>query len=190
MVTPMQLARGFCAYANGGRLIEPRIVKGFLDEQGNIVARIEPKALRLLPQAIDPITATAMKRILCDVVVRGTATKARSATWNIFGKTGTAHISVNGHYSETKPNSSFIGAASAENPRLVIVMAIHEPDKALGLYGGVVSAPAAGKVLERSLAYLEVPSSPDLPPPPPAIASVLVNYSEKAYTARTASASE
>src|SRR5439155_25405961 len=104
MVTPMQLARGFCAYANGGRLIEPRIVKGFLDAEGNIVSRTAPKALRLLPQAIDPITATAMKRILCDVVVRGTATKARSATWNIFGKTGTAHISTNGNYSETKLN--------------------------------------------------------------------------------------
>src|SRR5207248_9413376 len=163
---------------NGGRLIEPHIIKGVLDEQGNIISRTEPKALRLLPQAIDPITATGMKRILCDVVVRGTATKARSATWNIFGKTGTAHITVNGHYSETKLNSSFIGAAPAENPRLVIAMVIHEPDKALGHYGGVVSAPAAGHVLERSLAYLQVPSSPDLPAPPPSIANVLVNYTE------------
>ena len=83
-----------------------------------------------------------MKRILCDVVVRGTATKARSATWNIFGKTGTAHISQGkGGYSETRFNSSFMGGAPAENPKLIIVMIIHEPDKSLGHYGGVVSAP-------------------------------------------------
>ncbi len=191
MVTPMQICRAFCAYGNGGRLIDPRLVKGFLDAEGNIVSRTEPKALKLMPQAIDPLTAAAMKRILCDVVVRGTAMKARSATWNIFGKTGTAHISQGkGGYSETKLNSSFMGGAPAENPRLVIAMIIHEPDKALGHYGGVVSAPAAGRVLERSLAYLQVPSSPELPPPPPAIASVLVNYSEAIYRNRTASAAE
>ncbi len=43
MVTPMQLARGFCAYANGGRLVQPHIVKGVLDEQGNV---IEPREAR------------------------------------------------------------------------------------------------------------------------------------------------
>ena len=83
-----------------------------------------------------------------------------------------------------------MGGAPAENPRLIIVMAIHEPDKSLGHYGGTVSAPASGRILERSLAYLQIPSSPDLPPPPPAIANVLVNYTEKVYTARTASAAE
>ena len=54
-----------------------------------------------------------MKRILCDVVVRGTGTKARSATWNIFGKTGTAHISEGkAGYSQGRFNSSFIGGAN------------------------------------------------------------------------------
>jgi cell division protein FtsI/penicillin-binding protein 2 len=191
MVTPMQLARGFCCYANGGRLIEPHVVKGALDVEGNVVSRAERKSLKLMPEAIDPITSTAMKRILCDTVVRGTAMKARSATWNIFGKTGTAHISEGrSGYSETRLNSSFMGGAPAENPRLVIVMVIHEPDKSLGHYGGVVSAPAAGRILERCLAYLQVPASPNLPPPPAAIAEKLVGYNEKVYTARTASASE
>ena len=85
-------------------------------------------------------------------------------------------------------NSSFMGGAPAENPRLIVMMVIHEPDKSLGHYGGDVSAPAAARILERSLAYLEVPSSPDLPPPPPEIASVLWNYNAKLYGIRTARA--
>ena len=189
MVTPMQLARAFCAYGNGGHLVQPRIIKGTLDADGNLLDRNDPKPLKLMPQAIDHLTSLAVKRILCDVVVRGTATKARSATWNIFGKTGTAHISQGkSGYSETRLNSSFMGGAPAEDPKLVIMMVIHEPDKSLGHYGGVVSGPAAGRILERALAYLEVPSSPDLPPPPPEIASVLWGYNAKLYTDRTARA--
>ena len=56
MVTPMQLARAFCAYANGGHLVQPRIIKGTLDAEGNIISRNDPKPLKLMPQAIDPVT--------------------------------------------------------------------------------------------------------------------------------------
>jgi cell division protein FtsI/penicillin-binding protein 2 len=190
MVTPMQIARAFCAYANGGRLVDPRLIKGFLDEQGNVVARTEPKKITLFPQAIDPYTAAGMRRIMCDVVVRGTATRARSATWNIFGKTGTAHIAQHGSYQDAKLNSSFIGGAPADNPRVIIAMIIHEPDKSIAHYGGTVSAPAAGRVLERTLAYLQIPKSPDLSPPPPEVAKVLWNYNEKIYADRTAMVDE
>ncbi len=191
MVTPIQLARAFSAYANGGRLVEPRIVRGVLDAEGNVISRTDPKGLKMLPQAVDPVTAAGMKRILCDTVVRGTATKSRSVNWNIFGKTGTAHISEGAAgYSTTKFNSSFIGGAPAESPRLIIAMVIHEADRSLAHFGGTVSAPAAGQALERSLAYLQVPKSPDLPPPPPMIANVLVNYSQSVYTNRTASVAE
>jgi cell division protein FtsI/penicillin-binding protein 2 len=181
MVTPIQLARAYCAYANGGRLVKPTLVKGFLDPDGRIVPRTRPTEFQMLPEVLDPVTAAEMKRIMCDVVVRGTATKARSDTWNIFGKTGTAHIAVNGHYSTEKFNSSFMCGAPAENPRLVVTLIIHEPDKSIAHYGGNVSGPAAKRLVERALTYLQVPSSPDLPPPPPQIASVLVGYNEKLY---------
>ncbi|MEA2707446.1 MAG: hypothetical protein QOF78_47 [Phycisphaerales bacterium] len=190
MVTPMQLARAFCAYANGGRIVDPRLVKGFLDAEGNIVSKTETKQLKLYPQAIDIYTAAGMRRIMSDIVVRGTATRARSATWNLFGKTGTSHVAQHGSYQDAKLNSSFIGGAPAEAPRLIIALIIHEPDKSLAHYGGTVSAPAAGRVLERSLAYLQVPKSPDLPPPPAEIAKVLWNYNAKVYTDRTASVEE
>jgi hypothetical protein len=67
-------------------------------------------------------------------------------------------------------------------------MVIHEPDRNWAIknnlmyYGGTVAAPGAGKVLEQTLRYLQVPASPPLTPPPPAIASVLVRFDPKVYT--------
>lgn len=182
MVTPLQLARGFCTYANGGKLVKPHLIKGVLDPTGNLIARSQLVDPRTLPQVIDPDSAIQIRRILSDVVVRGTATGNRSKTWNIFGKTGTAHISQgkNG-YNDSKYTSSFVGGAPLENPRLVVTMIIHEPDKSIAHYGGTVSAPAACRLIERTLGYLQVPASPDLPPPPPEVAKSLWNFNPKLY---------
>lgn len=185
MVTPMQLARAFCVFANGGRLVTPHLVKGVLDAQGNVVTRAHPADVELLPQVLDAVTAAQMKRILADVPIRGTAQSsgARSMVWNIFGKTGTAHISEGkAGYSATKFNSSFVGGAPAENPQLVIAFVIHEPDRSKAHFGGTVAAPGASRVLQRSLAYLQTPRSPDLPLPPPSVANVLYNYNPKVYS--------
>jgi cell division protein FtsI (penicillin-binding protein 3) len=192
MVTPMQLCRAFAAYANGGHLVTPRVVKGSLAPDGSIASRHDAANLQLMPAVIDPQTALDVRRVLCDTLVRGTATKARSKTWNIFGKTGTAHVSGGKDgYNESKYTSSFVGGAPFENPRVVIAMIIHEPDKSLAHYGGTVAAPGAGRLIERVLAYLQVEPSPSLPLPPPSIAAVLHNYQEKLYrTGQTASLRE
>lgn len=183
MVTPLQLARGMCAFANGGRLVQPRLIKGVLDADGGIVSRTPEYALKMLPEVLDPYTATQMRRILADVPMRGTAAAhARSKVWNMFGKTGTAHISQDtGGYDEQNYTSSFIGGAPYENPKLVIAVVIHEPDKSKGHHGGAVAAPAAMHTLERCLAYLQIPASPPLAPPPPQIANLLHNYDPKLY---------
>ncbi|MBV8780072.1 MAG: penicillin-binding protein 2, partial [Phycisphaerae bacterium] len=192
MVTPMQLCRAMCAYGNGGHLVTPRVVKGVLDPDngGDIEAlpgqSSNPPALDQMPQVVDPNVAAQVRRILCDVVIRGTAIKARSKTWNIFGKTGTAHITKGGSYNEQSFTSSFVGGAPYEDPQLIVAMIIHEPDRTKGHYGGVVSAPAATHVLERSLAYMQVPASPDLPLPAANVASVLWEYDANLYTDRTA----
>jgi cell division protein FtsI (penicillin-binding protein 3) len=197
MVTPLQLARGFCAYANGGRLVTPRLIKGALDENGQVVARYESEDLAKMPEVVEPTTSALMRRIMCDTLVRGTAKTARSNLWNIFGKTGTAHVSLKGQrgYSDDKYTSSFIGGAPYENPRLVIAFVVHEPDKEKALsenksyYGGAVAAPGASKALERSLAYLQVPASPDLPLPPQNIQNVLYDFSPKVYERKIQTAS-
>jgi cell division protein FtsI/penicillin-binding protein 2 len=199
MVTPLQLARAFCAYANGGKLVTPRLVKGFLDADGNVVERRKPTDFDMLPQVVDPQTAKLVRRILCDVPIRGTARSARSNTWNIFGKTGTAHISLGPGkgYSPTLFNSSFLAGCPAEDPRLVTAFIIHRPHadrsndpqvRLLGHYGGSVAGPGATRMFERCMAYLNVPGSPDLPLPPEHIQQVLWEFNPKAYL-RTARAS-
>src|SRR5208282_5694860 len=164
--------RAFCCYANGGKLVETHLLKGRLDSQGNIVERTAFTAFDELAQPIDSRTAGDVRRILCDVVIRGTARGQRSANWNIFGKTGTAHIAEGHGYSATRFNSSFIAGAPYENPRLVVAFVVHDPDKSIAHYGGWVAAPAACHLLARSLTYQDVPPSPDLPLPPPQVARV------------------
>jgi cell division protein FtsI/penicillin-binding protein 2 len=178
MVTPLQLARGFCAYANGGRLVKPTIVRGVLDADGRVVSKTKPGTLELMPEVLDPVTAAEMKRVLCDTVIRGTASKARSDVWNIFGKTG---------YDDQRYTSSFLAGAPAEDPQIVVAFIIHEPDKEYALannrqyFGGAVAAPGASKLIERVLTYLNVPESPELTAPPPQIAGVLYQFNPKAY---------
>ncbi len=181
-ITPLQLCRNFCAYANGGRLIRPTIIKGTLGPNGQIIPLHKATPLADCPRMISTETEMQMRQILCDVVVRGTATKARSEYWNLFGKTGTAHISEgkNG-YSLTRFTSSFICAAPAENPRMVIAFIIHEPDPAIAHFGGTVSAPGASQMMQRALTYLQVPPSPELELPPASVRPKLVDFNEKEY---------
>lgn len=188
MVTPLQLARAFSVYANGGKLVTPHLLLGTVDPQGNVMSRQRPVSFDSLPQVLDPDTAAEMRRILCDVVIRGTAEGMRSKTWNISGKTGTAHIAEAHGYSLTRFNSSFMCTAPYENPRIVVVCVIHDPDRAIAHYGGKVAAPAAVKFIERAFTYMEVPASPDLPLPDPKVASVLWDYSDKDYTDRSVGA--
>jgi cell division protein FtsI/penicillin-binding protein 2 len=188
MVTPLQLARAFCAYANGGRLVRPTLVRGVLDADGGLVSKNKPGALEMMPEVLDPKTADEMRRVLCDTVVRGTASKARSDVWNIFGKTGTAHISQGrAGYSDSKYTSSFLAGAPAEDPRVVIAFIIHEPDKEYArqnnrsYYGGAVAAPGASAAIERILTYYQVPASPELEVPPAHITNVLWKFKPSVY---------
>ncbi|MGC4031020.1 MAG: penicillin-binding transpeptidase domain-containing protein [Tepidisphaeraceae bacterium] len=180
-VTPLQLARGMCAYANGGRLVDPHVIGGTLDENGRLLPTVPRKPFSACPQVVDSAVSADVRRVLCDVLIRGTASKARGSIYNIFGKTGTAHSAVNGQYNESNYTSSFIGGAPFENPRLVIAVVVHDPDKSLAHFGGTVAAPAATNILEQSLQYLQVPASGDLPLPPPNVAEHLYAYNAKLY---------
>jgi len=186
MVTPLQLARAFCAVANGGRLVQPHIVEGTLDPDGNVLLKNPPPPFDQLPQVLDEKTSIELRRILCDVVIRGTAAGAhcRSAIWNIAGKTGTSHISLGkAGYSPTRYNSSFMGCAPAENPKIVVLFVIHDPHADVP-YGGLIAAPGACRVITRALTYMQTPPSPALPLPPADIAAKLYNFKASQITDR------
>jgi cell division protein FtsI (penicillin-binding protein 3) len=186
MVTPLQLAHAFCAYANGGRLPEVRVLRGVVDDKGQVISSRPHADYGTLPVVIDPQAAMKVRRILADVPLRGTASSIKTGApnwyvWNIFGKTGTAHISEGrAGYSAHRYNSTFLGGAPFEKPRLVIAMTLHDPGTAAH-YGGAVSGPASARILTRSLAYLQVDPSPELDPPPADIAAHLVRFVANVY---------
>jgi cell division protein FtsI (penicillin-binding protein 3) len=108
-------------------------------------------------QVIAPDTATAVRRMLEEVVrPGGTGTKASVTGYRIAGKTGTAWKFAAGGYSEDKYISIFAGLAPASDPRLAAVVVIDEPGGEL-YYGSDVAAPVFAAVMSESLRLLAVP---------------------------------
>ena len=156
-VTPLQIIRAVSAVATGGEMVEPRIVKRVVDDEGNIVYEPQPhKPVRVMSEK----TAAVLNEILKNVVTRGTGTNAALADHVVAGKTGTAQKSFGrGGYIDGRYVGSFIGYVPADRPRLAILVVIDEPR--LEHYGGTVAAPAFREIAEGTLRYLGV--APSLP---------------------------
>ncbi|MHC4960699.1 MAG: penicillin-binding transpeptidase domain-containing protein, partial [Planctomycetota bacterium] len=95
---------------------------------------------------------------LSDVVNEGTGEKAQLENCQVWGKTGTANIAVDGHYDWKNYVASFVGGAPAEKPAVVVLVSIRKPKRSLGkgYSGGRVAAPVAGDILKNTLRYLGV----------------------------------
>lgn len=163
-VTPLQLCRAFCAFANGGTLVQPYMIRAVLASDGSIVQDFAPPPPR---RAIPKGVADVMKNaILVRVVNAGTGTQAALMRYQVFGKTGTAQIPQpgGGGYIPDAYVSSFVGAVPADEPRLVGIVCVRRPTKSIGYYGGTVAAPPVREILAASLAYLQVPPEREGPP--------------------------
>lgn len=181
LVTPLQMARAMSSIANGGTLLTPYVVRGTIDSNNDVRPIADEARQRKIQRILEPQTAASIRRVLADIPIRGTATKARSHLYNVFGKTGTAHRAVNGRYDQDHYTSSFVGGAPFESPRLVVAFVIHDPDRSLAHFGGIVAAPGASRILDRALTYLQVPTSPPLPLPPTHLVERLYNFDAKLY---------
>ena len=149
-VTAVQLAAALSAVANGGILMRPRVVSSILDQEGEVVRKFEPQAVG---RVISSQTAKQLTEILVGVVENGTGKTARLKGYRVAGKTGTAQKVDVGRYSHTKFISSFMGYLPADNPEVVILVIIDEPQGAY--YGSLVAGPAFRRVAEEVTAYLE-----------------------------------
>jgi cell division protein FtsI/penicillin-binding protein 2 len=156
-VTPISMARFYCAIANGGMLVRPRILRSILDADGNpIYAYPTQYEHRVFSQH----TASVLRQFLRAVVVRGTGNpSAQVAGYTTAGKTGTAQAVVNGHYSGYI--ASFIGMVPYEHPRYVIYVKVEQPQDAI--YGSVVAAPAFRAIAKAAMLHAGI--LPSLPPP-------------------------
>ena len=138
--TPLQVAVSYAALANGGRVMEPRVVSRVLDQFGEVVQVISAPVVETL--SIDEATRSALLSDLNRVVTSGTARKAfvdfGPGLDRIGGKTGTGQTSKN------KDNHAwFVGLAPVDNPQYVVVVVVEE-----GGSGGRIAAPVAKHILQ------------------------------------------
>jgi len=152
-VTPIQLAMAYAAVANGGMLMRPFIVKKIVGPDGQVLLKKEPHVVR---RVISEKTAHLLTSILKGVVLEGgTGTKAALDGFEVAGKTGTAQkVDEHGGYAARKRIASFVGFVPAEDPRLVLLVIVDEPEA--NVYGGVVAAPVFRNIAEASLRRLAV----------------------------------
>jgi cell division protein FtsI (penicillin-binding protein 3) len=160
-VTPLQMATAVSAIANGGHLVQPRVVRAVVKDN-----KRQNVAHTVLRDAITPETAATLTTIMEQVVERGTAKAAQIPGYTIAGKTGTAAKLVNGHYQKSDYNASFVGFIPSRKPRLTILVVIDSPH-GNGYTGGAVSAPVFKRIAEASLTYLGIP--PTINPLPPVV---------------------
>lgn len=143
-VTALQLAQAYTSLANDGELVSVSL----LPVQGT-----NPD----IQQVIRPEVARQVRGMLeLAVNHEGTGKRASVPGYRVAGKTGTAHKSVRGGYSEKKYMSTFAGFAPASKPRLVMVVVIDEPG-AGEHFGGVVAAPVFSQVMAGALRFMDIP---------------------------------
>src|SRR4051812_31370880 len=141
---------GAGAVARGGKYIEPRVVRAVYKHNRRYA--VQPKVVR---ETISADTAATMTGIMEGVVERGTAKAAQIPGYTIAGKTGTAAKLVNGHYSSSDWNASFVGFLPSRDPAVAIIVVTDSPHTK-GHTGGVVSAPVFKKIAEATLQYLGI----------------------------------
>ena len=161
-VTATQMLKAFCILANGGHAISPYIVKAVVDKEGDIkeIKRPTPPiGFIVKPEVAKWIVTNPLVGVVNERKNGGTGYRAKLEKWQVFGKTGTANITLAGRrgYAERANIASFVAGAPAENPRIVVIVSIRRPNSRLGKgdSGGVVAAPVAGRIIEKSLNYLE-----------------------------------
>ena len=149
-VTPIQLITAISAVVNGGNLVKPQIVKEIRSDNGVI----KSYQTEVVNKVISEDTSAKMRDILEQVVSApdGTGKNAYIAGYRIGGKTGT---SQKGDRSDTKRIASFVGFAPADDPQIVVLIMLDEPQVA-NKFGGTIAAPVAGAVIEDTLEYLGI----------------------------------
>jgi len=146
-VTPLQLARAYAAFANGG--VVPAVTLLKRDEPADGTRVFSENTAREVRAMLELAVGT-----------EGTGGLARVADYRVAGKTGTVRkLTANG-YSESHYVAWFAGLAPATNPRLVMVVAVDDPARG-GYFGGAVAAPVFARVMAGALRLLDI--APDAP---------------------------
>lgn len=146
-VTPLQLATAYAAFANGGKLLEPALVKEIRAPDGTVLYHHTTRVVR---QVIRPEVADRVRRLLLGVVENGTALQADISDYLLAGKTGTPRRTVNGRYAAMQYNPNFVGLFPADAPQYVIAVKLTIPQGRF--YASETAAPLTKAVLQAAIA--------------------------------------
>lgn len=152
-VSPIQMITAVSAVANGGKLMQPYVVKEVLDSEGNVISTTQPKIKR---QVISESTASTLCLMLEEVVKYGTGKNAYVAGYRVAGKTGTSEkLGTVGSDTGKKYVTSFVAFAPANDPKVAVLIAVDEPQGG-NIGGGTNAAPAVAAVIEEAMKYYNV----------------------------------
>jgi cell division protein FtsI (penicillin-binding protein 3) len=160
-VTALQMVAAFGSVANGGELVAPRLVRAIVAD--GVRTEIPRKVVR---RTVSPDVADQLITVTEKVVEKGTGKAAQIAGYTVAGKTGTAAQLINGHYSKSDYNASFVGFVPSRHPRLVALVVMDAPKRG-GYHGAQAAAPTFKRITEAALRHLGVP--PTVNPAPPVL---------------------
>ncbi|MFN8448592.1 MAG: penicillin-binding protein 2, partial [Anaerolineae bacterium] len=149
-VTPIQMITMAAAIANGGLMMQPRVVHEIVDGQTVI-----PSHPANLGRPISAETAREVTDMMVAVVNEGLDGKASVPGYTIAGKTGTEQISTPIGYEQGAAIASFIGFFPADDPQVIILVKLDRPTD---FWGSLTAAPAFAKLAERLAILLEIPT--------------------------------
>ena len=156
-VTPLQTLMLYNAVANNGEMVKPRFIKE-LRKENRIKKSFQKEIIN--PQIATPETIKKLKKVLENVVEKGTANNIYSSNFSMAGKTGTAkkyvgrHVNkkgdtIAGGYSNKRYVASFAGFFPADLPKYSCIVVIHDPLKKKGYYGATVAAPVFKEIAQK-----------------------------------------
>ncbi len=140
LVTPLHMAMIAGAIANGGQMMEPRLVSSIVGDSGIPKARVGTGVYKRI---VSSGVASKLQQYMEGVVESGTGTKAQVDGYTIAGKTGTAEVSSSG---AAKPHAWFVGYCADEQHPLAIAIVVEN-----GGHGGDVAAPLAAKIFKKAI---------------------------------------
>ena len=147
-VTPVQMAATVSSIINGGRRVTPHIATGIVDESGELVKKFEfPEKKGIVSEE----TSETMRKLLESVVSEGSGNNAFIEGYSIGGKTATSQTLPR---SANKYIASFVGFAPAEDPQVLGMVIIHDPQGVY--YGGTIAAPVLRDIFDNVLPYLGI----------------------------------
>src|SRR5690554_5803374 len=161
-VTPIQQLMTAAAIANGGTLMKPMVVQEIRTEDGELVKRMEPEAIR---QVITPETAKELSEVLADGVERGSGVFAMVEGYRIAGKTGTAQkIAPGGGYLNNLYILSYVGFGPIEDPQIALYVFVDGATRGPN-WGGQVAGPVFKEIMTEVMRYWNIPPNDEFARP-------------------------